>query len=184
MRRYCDGFQAGARTIIPSINASVDYRDGSSERLFNDPEWGRTTALQQAEEGADVVFAAGGNTATAALQAAASSGTFVIGTETDLYPELEELRPHLLTSATNDVRAGVLELIRLAVRVRFPSGEYIGTVKLAPWHDLDRQIPLEVKQELEKLRVGLESGTLSLDIPYKKSLKLDSASACVRRHRM
>ncbi len=167
MRRYCEGFQAGARHVTPRIDVTVDYREGSTEDLFNDPNWGRTTALERVKAGADVVFAAGGNTASAALQAAAASGVFVIGTETDLYPELEGIRPFLLTSATNDVRAGVLELMRLARRHEFPSGEYIGNVKLAPWHDLERQIPTDVKEDLQKISLGLELGTLQVDVPYK-----------------
>jgi basic membrane protein A and related proteins len=167
IRRYCDGFQAGARHVAPGINASVDYRDGSSTYLFNDPAWGHDTAVREINAGADVLFAAGGGTATAALEAAASNGILVIGSETDLYPELPEIRPLLLTSATNDIRSGVLELMRLAHRKDLPSGAYIGDAKLAPWHDLDRRIPNDVKQELETMRVGLELGNLPLDIPYK-----------------
>ena len=69
-----------------------------------------------------MLFAAGGSTAASALQAAASGGAFVIGSETDLYPELQGYGPLLLTSATNDVRAGVLDLMRLARRDEFPPG--------------------------------------------------------------
>ena len=165
IRRYCDGFQAGARYVTPRINATVDYREGSTEALFNDPEWGRDTAFKEVNAGADVLFAAGGNTATAALQAAASNGIFVIGSETDLYPDLPGIRPLLLTSATNDIRSGVLELLRMARRKALPSGDYIGDAKLAPWHALDRRIPTDVKQELQK--INLDLGVLTQDIPYK-----------------
>ncbi|MGE5074162.1 MAG: BMP family ABC transporter substrate-binding protein, partial [Anaerolineae bacterium] len=92
IRRYCDGFQAGARYARPKINATVTYREGPSESLFNDPEWGRATALQQVANGADVVFATGGRTADAALEAAAADGAYVIGAETDLYYDLPDVR--------------------------------------------------------------------------------------------
>jgi basic membrane protein A len=71
MRRYCDGFRAGARYINPQIHVIVSYRENSTNDLFNNPVWGQTTALQEVEEGADVLFAAGGDTADAALEAAA-----------------------------------------------------------------------------------------------------------------
>ena len=166
IRRYCDGFQAGARYARPGISATVTYRDGPTDKLFNDPNWGRAAALQQLNDGADVLFAAGGNTATAALETAAANGAYVIGSETDLYANLTNLRPMLLTSAVNDVRLGVFELVRQAHGGHFPSGERTGNVGLAPWHDLDRQISPDVKEEMEKIKIRLEVGTISLNIPY------------------
>ncbi len=169
IRRYCDGFQAGARYSRPGLSATVTYREGPTDKLFNDPDWGQATALQQLADGADIVFAAGGDTATAALEAAATRGAYVIGSETDLYASLADLRPMLLTSAVNDVRLGVFELIRQAHSGEFPSGDYVGVVHLAPFHDLDRQIPPEVKQEIEKIRIRLEVGTITLDVPFEAS---------------
>ena len=167
MRRYCDGFVAGARYARPDINATATYRDGPNNRLFNDPEWGHAAALAEVQSGADVVFAAGGNTARAALETAAAQGTYAIGTETDLYGELANVRPMLLTSAVNETRVGVLDLLRKTHDGAFPPGEYMGEVGLAPWHDLDSQIPEAVKQELDKIRVRLAAGMISIDVPYK-----------------
>src|SRR5574341_845833 len=81
MRRYCDGFQAGARYVKPEVHVDVIYREGATEDLFNDPDWGRTTAVQLVDQGADVLFAAGGETADAALKAASDEGAYVIGSE-------------------------------------------------------------------------------------------------------
>ena len=117
-------------------------------------------------DGLAQLFAAGGNTATAALETAAANGAYVIGSETDLYANLTNLRPMLLTSAVNDVRLGVFELVRQAHGGHFPSGERTGNVGLAPWHDLDRQISPDVKEEMEKIKIRLEVGTISLNIPY------------------
>jgi basic membrane protein A and related proteins len=167
IRRYCDGFAAGARYARPNIQVTVGYRDGPTSQLYNDPNWGNAAALQLVHEGADVLFAAGGNTARAALETAAANRAFVIGSETDLYGDLTQIRPLLLTSAVNDVRGGMLELLRRARRAELPSGEYVGETGLAPWHDLDRQIPADVKDNLEKIKLGLAAGTITLDIPYK-----------------
>jgi basic membrane protein A len=166
MRRYCDGFKAGAQYTLKSVNVSVTYRQGSTNLLFNDPEWGRKTALQAVQDGADVVFAAGASTADAALQAAAGAGAYVIGSETDVYGSLALLRPQLLTSATNDVRSGVLTIIRRTRRNDFPAGQFTGSVKLAPWHDLDRQIPTDVKQKIQKIQAAFDAGTLETGVSY------------------
>jgi basic membrane protein A len=167
MRRYCDGFAAGVRYARPYVHVNLTYRDGPNSRLFNDPDWGSTTAIQELQSGADVLFAAGGTTARAALLAAASQDAYVIGSETDLYGELPDLRAQLLTSAVNNVRLGVLDLLRQAHAGVLPSGEYEGEVGLAPLHDLDRMIPSTVKQELEKIRLGMAAGTITVDVPYK-----------------
>ena len=166
MRRYCDGFQSGAQHTQKTVDVSVAYREGAASLLFNDPEWGRKAALQAVQGGADVVFAAGGTTADAALQAAAGQGAYVIGAETDVYGRLALVRQQLLTSAISDVRSGVVTIIRRMRRNNFPAGQFAGAVKLAPWHDLDRQIPDNVKAKLDKILQELDAGTLETGIPY------------------
>ncbi len=128
MRRYCDGFQAGARYIDPTVNVTVSYRDGPQENLFDDPDWGHTTALGVIHEGADVVFAAGDTTADAALETAAQQEVNVIGAETDAYARLTEVRPCLITSAINDIRPGIRDLMRLARDGKLPPGNYFGRI--------------------------------------------------------
>jgi basic membrane protein A len=166
MRRYCDGFKAGALYVEPRIHVTVSYREGPSDKLFNDPDWGRTTALQQVNQGADVLLAAGGSTADAALQAAALEGAYVIGAEFDLYADSATIRHSLLSSAVSDVRSGVTKLLRLVRGEQFPSGNYVGLVKLAPFHDLDSQVSTAVEDRLAKIQSALQAGTIPLDIPY------------------
>ncbi len=168
MRRYCDGFKAGAHYARPGVDTTVTYREGPSDKLFNDPDWGRKTALQAVQGGADVVFAAGGSTADAALQAAAGQGAYVIGSETDVYGSEALIRQQLLTSAISDIRRGLVSIIRALRRNKFPAGQYVGNVELAPWHDLDRQIPTSAKDELQKIQVALKAGKLKTGVPYIK----------------
>lgn len=167
VRRYCDGFQAGAKYANPDVNMNLSYREGPEENLFNDPTWGRETALKFVNEGVNVLFAAGGGTADAALEAAAAQGAYVISAETDPYERLTEIHPRLATSAINHIRSGVRDLMRLARQRRFPSGEFTGQVGLAPFHDLDAQIPLNVKERVEEIRVGLENSSIHLEAPYR-----------------
>ena len=165
MRRYCDGFEAGARFASPHVQAAVTYREGSPQDLFNAPDWGGEAASQQIHAGADVLFAAGGRTADGALQTAAAEGAYVIGSETDRYLDLPTIRPRLLTSATSDVRSGLLRLLKLTRRDQFPSGEFTGEIRLAPWHDLERQIPEEVMQQVQSIANRLDRGTLTTGVP-------------------
>ncbi len=166
MRRYCDGFQAGVRYINPNIDVLLAYREGSQENLFNDPGWGNAAASQMINKGADVVFAAGGATADAALETAASNGVYVIGSDTDVYTRLTEIRPQLVSSAINDIRSGVQNLMQLARSYQLPSGDYLGRTGLAPFHDLDSQISSNIVEKLNAIQSGLEKSSIQTEIPY------------------
>ena len=141
MRRYCDGFQAGSKYIDPDVNVTVSYRDGSQENLFDDPDWGHATALRVIHEGADVLFAAGNNTADAALETAAQQRVNIIGAETDPYVRLIDVQPWLITSAINEIRPGIHDLMRLARDEKLPPGNYFGESQLAPFHEWEDQMP-------------------------------------------
>jgi basic membrane protein A len=168
MRRYCDGFKAGAQYTNASVNATIVYRTGSNQYLFNDPDWGNQNALQVVNDGADVIFAAGGNTADAALETAAGQGAYVIGSETDQYESLTDIRPRLLSSTMNDIRTGVRDLMRLARTNQLPAGNYFGPIALASFHDLDQQIPQPVKDQLNQLAQELTNNPIIDDVPYQK----------------
>jgi basic membrane protein A len=168
MRRYCDSFKAGAQHTHANVNVEVVYRTGSNQYLFNDLDWGNQTALQVLHDGADVVFAAGGSTANAVLETAASQGAYVIGSETDQYESLTEIRPKLLSSAVSDIRLGVRDLMRLAYMNQLPAGNFFGQIELAPFHDLERQIPQSVSQQLIQLRAELISNPIIDKVPYQK----------------
>ncbi len=167
IRRYCDGFQAGVIYADPTVHVSVSYRDGPTESLFHDPAWGQAAALARVGEGADIVFAAGGETADAALLTAAENGALVIGTETDLYDRLQDLRPSLLTSAVNDVRSGVRDLLQAARQGTLPAGDYFGQVELAPFHTMEGRVPSLATTRLAEIRALLDSGEIALDVPYR-----------------
>jgi basic membrane protein A len=167
IRQYCEGFRGGALYHEPTARVDVAYRDGRSELLFHDADWGRETALEMVRGGADVVFAAGGETADAALEAAAAQGALVIGSETDAYTHLKDVRPFLLTSAMNDVRTGVRVLLDAAVHRRLPAGEYFGQTGLASFHDLESRIPAGAVTRLAEIRASLEAGAIPLEVPAR-----------------
>ncbi len=167
MRRYCDGFKEGMRFIDPKIKTDVVYRDGASENLFNDPEWANTTTQQVVNNGADVLFAAGSGTGDAALESAANQGVAVIGAETDAYARLTSIRQQLVSSALNDIRLGVRDLMRLTRSGQFPSGEFFGQVELAPFHEWESRIPQTVKDRLLEIENSLNDGSIQTNVPYK-----------------
>ncbi len=165
IRRACEGFQAGARYVAARIQVTLLYRDGPNETLFNDPAWGSAGALQLVNNGADVIFAAGGGTAEAALEAAAGQNVPVIGWETDVYTSATGIQPWVVSSAVDDIQTGLLNLIQLARAGQFPSGEYFGQVHLAGLHDWERRISENDLQQLDIIQQGLKNGSIQPGVP-------------------
>ena len=75
------------------MRARVLYKsEGGTAELFNDPAWGEEQALFMLEGGVDILFAAGGETARAALETAAARGVYVIGADEDMYLSIGQRR--------------------------------------------------------------------------------------------
>jgi basic membrane protein A len=159
---FKEGYEAGALSINPDINVISTYHPGGLDVAFTDTEWGGTTAKQAIDNGADVVFGAGGKTGNGALQEAAShEGVYCIGVDTDQWLLLPEAHPCLVSSAMKLIVPGVYNLITMFVDGTIPAGVYFGDAGLAPFHDFDDTVPADVKDLLTQLDAGLKDGSVS-----------------------
>ena len=158
---FKEGFEGGAKHINPDINLVSTYHPGGLDVAFTDPEWGATTAKQALDQGADVIFAAGGNTGNGALiETASKDGAFCIGVDSDQWLTVPESHPCLVTSAMKLITPGVVDLVGQANAGQLPSGNYYGPVGLAPFHDFDGDISQEIKDQLAELDAALQDGSL------------------------
>lgn len=169
--RLGEGYKAGA-AYIDQLNESttvvfVIHNDSFSESFFQ-PAWGAETARAMMAQGADVIFSCGGSTGEGAIVAAAQEDLLVIGLDSDQYWTLPEAAPHMLTSVMKLVTPGVFELIRLSYEGNFPSGDFLGQVGYAPFHDLDNRIPPDVREQMELIRDGLLDGSIETNVPSRK----------------
>jgi basic membrane protein A len=169
MKLYGDGFMTGVHYINPELKATVSYHNevdlGAS---LSDPGWGEAAANSLIDEGADIIFATGGTTATSAIEAAALRGAYAIGAEIDQYFALPAAAPHLLTSVLKLVTPGVLNLLKAAReaqenKIAFRTGIYYGQIDFAPYHDLTALVPDKVKQQMSALPQALVSGSIRLN---------------------
>ena len=79
-----EGYEAGAKATDPNINVISTYHPGGIDVAFTDPEWGGATAAQTIDQGADVIFGAGGSTGNGALEETATrDGLWCIGVDVD-----------------------------------------------------------------------------------------------------
>ncbi len=159
---FKEGYEAGARHINPDINIISTYHPGELSQAFTDPEWGAATARQAIDQGADVIFGAGGQTGNGALQETAThEGLYCIGVDTDQWETVPAAHPCLVSSATKEITPSVEELIANAAQGQYESGNYFGGAGLAPFHDFEDQIPQEIKDELAEIQAGLLDGSIS-----------------------
>jgi len=170
--RYGEGYKAGAKSIDPNIKLQVVYHsDVDISKTFNDPAWGKTTAQSMINQGADIVFGAGGSTGNGALFAAADNkdkGVLCIGVDTDQYNTVPEAQAVMLSSAEKLLTPGVFNLIKAVQDGTLKGGNNNGDVGLAPYHDLDAKVPADVKAKITKLTADILSGAVKTNVPPAK----------------
>jgi basic membrane protein A len=159
---FKEGYEAGAKATKPDIKVISTYHPGEISQAFTDPEWGAATAAQALDQGADVVFGAGGMTGNGALEEVATrEGLYCIGVDTDQWETVPGAHPCLVSSAMKMITPGVFDLVKLAKEDKFPGGNFFGGAGLAPFHDFEDQIPQDVKDDLERIGKGLKDGSIS-----------------------
>jgi basic membrane protein A and related proteins len=167
--RFGEGYKAGAAYIDPAVEVNVVYHsDVGFDKTFVDPEWGAATANSMMDKGVDTIFGCGGKTGNGAVTAAAQAGKFAIGVDTDQYLTLPEAAPRMLSSAMKLITPGVAGLLKAAKEGTFPGGNFTGLAGYAPYHDLDSQVPAEVKAKMEEIQTALQNGSLQTGVSPAK----------------
>ena len=159
---FNEGYKNGALSVNPDIKIIDTYHPGGLDVAFTDPEWGASTAQQAIDQGADVIFGAGGKTGNGALiQTAGNEGLWCIGVDTDQWETVPEAHPCLVSSAMKLITPGVVDLATMAANGEFPGGNFFGAVGLAPFHDHEDAVPQDVKDLLTATEAGLQDGSIS-----------------------
>ena len=160
---FKEGFEGGVAYTNPEATVISTYHPGGLDVAFTDPEFGATTARQALDNGADVIFGAGGQTGNGALIEVAREGgeALCIGVDTDQWETVPEAHPCLVTSATKLINDGVVELVTAIQEGSIEGGNAFGDVGLAPYHDLADRVSAEVQAEMDEITPQVLSG----DIP-------------------
>jgi basic membrane lipoprotein Med (substrate-binding protein (PBP1-ABC) superfamily) len=168
-RRLRSGYESGVRHVCAECSVLAIDLDSST-----DPARGRTAALSQTAEGADVIFGVGGLTGSGVVLGAAQQGVWAIGVDQDEYYTTFEGgaidgADRLLSSAVKRVDIAVFSVVRDAVLgVPSPgvplfdaSREGVG---LAPFHDAESAVSDEIKGKLAEVLRLLASGELDTGV--------------------
>ena len=82
IRKFECGYAQGAQYVNKDINV-IRNMTGSTPSAWNDPTKGAELAVSQFDRGSDVVYAAAGGTGVGVYQAAADSGKYAIGVDSN-----------------------------------------------------------------------------------------------------
>jgi basic membrane protein A and related proteins len=141
---------------------------------FTDPAAGGEAARSMIAEGADVIFGAGGQTGSGAIQAAAQQGAWVIGVDQDEYNTTFNRgavngADKLITSAIKRVDNAVFDTIKSVVDGNFSNEPYIGTtenggVDYAGCNDACAVITDEIRAQVDEVKQGLADGSIQTNV--------------------
>jgi basic membrane protein A and related proteins len=147
--RFVTGFENGAKSVKPDIITLHQYVPD-----FDDPATGKVVAQDFINQGADVIFGAGGNTGNGGLLAAKEAGLMAIGVDVDQYESYGEVKDVLLTSAMKKVDVAGGSAVQAFAANQLNSGILLATIAnggvgLAPYHDWESKIPQECKDKVK-----------------------------------
>ena len=152
------GFMAGVKAANKDANIQVQYANS-----FTDQAKGKAIANQMYSNGADIIFIAGGDVGTGAIEAAKEKGKYAIGVDRDqnyLAPD------NVITSAMKNIDVAVLELLSKVVDGSYKGGEVIintlamNGVGIAPTSN--KNVPPDVLEYVAKEAEKVKSGEVKV----------------------
>jgi basic membrane protein A len=123
IRNFSHGFEQGAKYANKNIKVDNDMVGNGSDAWSN-PTKAYDLAMQQFDNGADVIFAAAGGSGLGVLKAADKAGKYAIGVDTNqngLFPG------HVLTSMVKRVDIAVYDTLKTSAQGKWSPGiKYLG----------------------------------------------------------
>lgn len=161
VQKFEAGFTAGARSVNPDVKV-VSLYAGS----FDDQAKGKELALTAIEQGADIVFAAAGQTGLGCVTACVERDALFIGVDSDQYETVDEAKPIIITSAIKRLDEVVYRVVEQVIDGTFTGGENLvfglaeDAVGLAPYHEFEDKITQDMKDAIEKATQDVLDGTV------------------------
>ncbi len=162
--RYRLGYENGAKYTNPNVKALGVYQP-AGPKAFTDPDWGKARGLDFINQGADIVFGAGGSTGNGALLAALQQQKTCVGVDVDQYVSYPDVDGCLITSAEKHLALAVKTALASIVKGQFQSGfskfdAANGGVGIAPYHSYDSKVTADMKSKIDSIQKQLAAGTL------------------------
>jgi basic membrane protein A and related proteins len=163
VQRYEIGFEAGAKKANPNVVIKKIYTG-----TFTDQQKGDEAAKALIGQGADIVFAAAGQTGLGSAKACKDNKALFIGVDADQYMTIPGIGDTIITSAVKKVDNAVYDTIKKAVDGTLKGGQNVeygikeDGVGLAPYHEWDGKLPAAIKTAVDQAKADVVSGAVTV----------------------
>jgi basic membrane protein A len=163
IRKFAKGYEEGALYVNPQIKVIQNYV-GITDAAWNNPGKGRELANAQFEQGADVIFAAAGNSGLGVFDAAEQYKKFAIGVDSNQ----NWVKPgYVLTSMIKRIDNAVFSVVKEEVEGHFQPGVHVyGLENDGVGYALDEYnkalIPQSVLDRVEQARKDIIAGKIKV----------------------
>lgn len=170
---FMDGFAYGVDYYNEQNGTNVEVlgwdpaeQDGLFAGNFESTDDGRSLGETLMDEGADIIMPVAGPVGLGTAAAAQErGGVYIIGVDTDFTVSAPDYSDITLTSVMKNMDVAVFDAAQQVAEGTFSGGTYVGTlendgVDIAPFHELDSEVPDEVKSALDGLRASIIAGEI------------------------
>ena len=169
-----EGYRQGAQDVNPNVKVLVTYLDD-----WDNSTKGKKAAISQIDSGADFLLHVADTSGQGVIEAAKERGIYAFGAISDQ----NKLAPDtVLTSFVLDAEKAFDQVIKLVKTGNFSgqifkpglesekgsSGE--GIVYIAPFHNLDHNVPENVKLWFEQLKEDIVNGKIKVPERYSGNI--------------
>ncbi|HEY5080717.1 MAG TPA: BMP family ABC transporter substrate-binding protein [Bauldia sp.] len=174
---FMDGFVWGVNYYNKQKGKSVKVlgwdpvkKDGVFVGDFSSIDKGKDIAKSMNDEGADVIMPVAGKVGQGPAALAMELGADklkVIGVDTDQFNTDPDHKKIFLTSVLKQVGTTTDTAVTEAFKGTFQGGVLVGDLKsggvgIAPFHDLEKSVPAELKKEVEAISKGIIDGSIKV----------------------
>jgi basic membrane protein A len=168
IKRFGNGFMAGAKYINPKITTFRAYVGGNSP--FNDPARGKEMALSMIDSKADIIYHAAAGSGMGVFEAAKERGIYAVGVDSN---QDAVVPGTVLTSMLKNVDKAVFSIIKDTQEKGFVAGELdfnlanggVGVTDLQYTKD---QIGEAKLKRLEEIKADIISGKIDVEAEVNK----------------
>ncbi|WP_347042982.1 BMP family lipoprotein [Brachybacterium nesterenkovii] len=175
---FMDGFADGVAkynevhgTNVQVLGWDKAAQQGSFTGDFEDQSKGKALSDGFYDQGADIVMPVAGPVGSGTLASAKEhDGAKVVWVDSDGYESVDDAasKKLILTSVMKGIAPAVEDVTKSASEDSFDNKPYVGTlenggVDIAPYHDLDAEVPAELKTDVDQLKQDIIDGKVKVE---------------------
>jgi basic membrane protein A len=161
IQKFEAGYRAGVKHVCPDCTVIAQYA-GVTPDAFRNPGKGKELALNQYQQGVNIIYHASGSTGLGVFEAARQTGKFAIGVDADQYGEAPG---RVITSMVKGIDVAVFDMINRVRNHDFKGGVYtFGLAQNGVGYVYDEHnramIPDSIRARLESIKADIIAGKI------------------------